>query len=455
MNNFALVMIRKFYCWLPLSQASKTGLKHAVNSRYPTLFKESRVSTQDFVKAAFEFKAKLQGASDFDQMRSLWLSTNIPYEIEVDDPYSSEYRRAIENLYEMLCECDYQISNELTSTKQSAESFEIGYPWVSRNLDVIANHIAATAQAFSAISRYCGRTSGSLDLIEFGAGWGNLAIPLARAGQAVTIVDIDEGFINRIVRHGEREGLVIKSIHGDFCSVTNKLDRRYDAAIFQSSFHHCMDFEKLFDILRNEVLNESGGKVFFLAEPISNDFKFPWGLRYDGESLWAIMCNKWLELGFRLDFFNSLCLRKGFFLSRIGGLAPLVGEGWIARNSEIYFNEWVLPSQLDDSWHPEHRDGIEKFSKGTSYLPSLMNSIRKYYEITIHNFSNAEMAIRVVDADGPHTDITIPVSSSKKLLINGDCEQISISGPKYVPHAINRSGDERLLSFAVSRIKLV
>lgn len=404
---------------------------------------------QNFIDAAFEYKAKLAQATAFDDVRKLWSSTSIPYTVGATDPHSIEYKEAVECLYRKLSECDYQVSNELTSTKLDAASFETGYPWVSRNLDLIAMQIASTAQVFSALDRHYSGASKSLEVIEFGAGWGNLALPLARAGQAVTVVDIDEGFLSRIDRHCKRENLTIDLVHGDFCSVENRLDRRYDAAIFQSSFHHCLEFEHLLDILRDHVLKENVGKVFFFSEPISNGFNLPWGLRYDGESLWAIMCNKWLELGFREDFFNSLCLRKGFFLSRLPGIAPYIGEAWVARHGAIPFSEWALPKYADDSWHVETRESVARFSKGTSILPGLLGCHYKRYEVLLHNYSSMEMGVVVNDA-GPSRSLKIPPASDTKLLVDADCEKVTISGTQFIPE-----DDLRLLSFAISNIRLL
>jgi hypothetical protein len=35
------------------------------------------------------------------------------------------------------------------------------------------------------------------------------------------------------------------------------------------------------------------------AEPITDDFGEPWGLRLDGMSAWSIRKHGWLELGFQ------------------------------------------------------------------------------------------------------------------------------------------------------------
>ena len=156
-------------------------------------------------------------------------------------------------------------------------------------------------------------------------------------------------------------------------------------AIFQSSFHHCLDFHQLLKQIRQNVLEEDG-VIMFVSEPISDDLGFPWGLRYDGESLWAIMCNTWLELGFDFNFFSLLLARCGFFLTRIAAVGGFIGEGWLASRGEngIDLNRWALSSEFDQTFHP--LDGYEgRFCRSVSVLPPLIDGELQNYELTFIN----------------------------------------------------------------------
>jgi SAM-dependent methyltransferase len=168
--------------------------------------------------------------------------------------------------------------------------------------------------------------------VEFGSGWGNLAIPLARAGMNVTAIDIDSGFLARMNSEALALGLCIDSIQSDFMDAARVLNgRQYDCVIFCSSLHHCLDFISLIENIRNYVLRP-GGSMFFFAEPVFSNLVFPWGLRYDGESIWAITCNHWLELGFSETFFTDIFSRLGMSLTEIQDETGLCGRSWVARN---------------------------------------------------------------------------------------------------------------------------
>jgi hypothetical protein len=67
------------------------------------------------------------------------------------------------------------------------------------------------------------------------------------------------------------------------------------------------------------------GRVFFAGEPITADFPMPWGLRLDGNSLWAIRKNGWLELGFREDYFRQALEQTGWS----GMKLPCSDPGWM------------------------------------------------------------------------------------------------------------------------------
>jgi len=92
--------------------------------------------------------------------------------------------------------------------------------------------------------------------------------------------------------------------------VMHELDDRFDAVLFFESFHHCENHLQLLSGLDRAVL--PGGRVLFAAEPITKSFPLPWGLRLDGESLWAIRRNGWLELGFRRSYFEQTLHRYGW-----------------------------------------------------------------------------------------------------------------------------------------------
>lgn len=410
------------------------------------------MSSDEFVRVAAEFKARLAAAKSFEEMLDLWRSTSIAYSYGALDPFSPEYREAVLDVYQKLTHIAYDEQSELTSTKQSVENFEIGYPWISRNLAVISQELSKAVQALAV---FHDRGLDGKSFIEFGAGWGNLAVPLAKSGQEVSVVDIDGGFLNRISRIAARENVLIACFQGGFLEVARSLPKKYDVAIFQSSFHHCLEFDDLLQALRDFVL-DTNGSIYFFSEPIYKDYPFPWGLRYDGESLWAITCNNWLELGFDEDFFFSLLLRKGFLLSKFDPIYRFVGEGWVAELGEkgIAFEDWSLPDEYDVTFVARNPvPGYGRFCLERSVLPGLRGGDKNIYLLEFQSFRGKDLRIEII-AGASRMDLRLPSGRSCAVEVKGDCDQVLISSETYVPDEEAHNGDIRRVGAALKRVLL-
>jgi 2-polyprenyl-3-methyl-5-hydroxy-6-metoxy-1,4-benzoquinol methylase len=410
------------------------------------------VSVDDFVRRALSFKQRLDLAQSFDEIRELWRSTSLAYSYESTDPFCESYRAEVLRLYERLTNNSYNPVNELTSTKQSASAFEIGYPWVSGNLEVCAQELSKTVQALQAFHQL-GLTGKKF--IEFGAGWGNLAIPLAKAGQSISVVDIDEGFLQRIGRAAARENITIDLYGGDFVDAANTLKQKYDAVIFQSSFHHCLDFDILLKTIHRNILADSG-YIFFLSEPIYRNFPFPWGLRFDGESLWAILCNQWLELGFEQAFFFNLMLRNGFMVSKIDSIPAFVGDAWVAAHGQagLPFERWWLPEEYDDTFAlRDGSAGFGRFCLERSILPGLRGGERRTYKLEFCNYAPKELEISISSGQD-RVKFVLPGGQENSFEVDADCDQLVIESETYVPNEEWGNGDMRRVGVALKRVSL-
>lgn len=179
-----------------------------------------------------------------------------------------------------------------------------------------------------------GQAIGALDLppgsrvLELGAGWGNLTLALAQGGFAVTAVDVGQNFVDLIAARAARLGVEVEAIVGDF-SIVADLGPRYDAVIFFESFHHSADHQRLVADLGRVLAPD--GRIVFATEPVSRGFPLPWGLRLDGQSVWAIRKHGWLELGFRSSYFAAMLARHGWQVHTVRGTqTPDVGT-FVAR----------------------------------------------------------------------------------------------------------------------------
>lgn len=408
---------------------------------------------EDFYHRCSDFLGRLQQASGFQEVKQLWSSTQIAYRMPELDPLSPEYREVVLAIYQRLTQKDYSTSNELTSTKQSAETFQIGYPWVSKDCGVAAAELAKTVQALSVLAKFSEPVH---SVIEFGCGWANLALPLAKLGLDVAAVDIDRAFLDRAEGLVERDGFKIKTYWGDFVEVAERLPCTYDVAIFQSSFHHCLEFDALMNSLAAHVLSENG-HILFLAEPIYHGYAFPWGLRYDGESLWAIMCNQWLELGFDEDFFTELLWRHGFFTSRVDSLPGLVGDGWMATRFQrgIAFAACVLPSRFSRSfWDRSAEVAHGRFLRDESHLPPLPPS--SHYRLTLQNFCQKSLQLRIQGDGDQAVLITVPPQSGHEIEAPISHRQpLQLSCETVVPDQLSQNGDRRQIGLALLQLAII
>ena len=409
------------------------------------------LSPSQFLQSAAAYLADLKRASGFQETVDMWRSTKLPYDVNQSDPHSPAYRDEILKIYNNLTGCNYDVQNEWTSTLQSPEEFERGYPWVSGNLAIVADEIAKPIQILRALHEF-GRLG--LRVIEFGSGWGNLAIPLAKAGVEVTLVDIDQGFLDRAHRIAEREGVCITSVCGDFLEVAAQGERRHDVAVFQSSFHHCLDFAELLIAVRDKVI-APGGQILFANEPISTDLNFPWGLRYDGESLWAIMCNKWLELGFHHDFFSELLLRSGFLPQSLPELPSLADKGWRAIGGQdlVPFGSLRLPAGSDAGFHEPEALNSGRFSRGRSVLPPVDGSGMTGWRLEFINYSRKPLSFRI---GGDDVYETVHLASGEVRAVDQATQgrPLTIHSDTFVPSVEAGTSDTRSLGIYLNRAAL-
>lgn len=241
------------------------------------------------------------------------------------DPLSEAYRRAQLALYRDVAGRDYDTANEVTAFDVAAA--------VSRPFPFSTGSATTTGEQLMAVGwliRAMALPPGSR-IVDFGPGWGNTTIALAKLGHRVTAVDIEPHFCELLRRRAAQEGVEIEVVQDDFLWA-ERCGQRFDAALFYECFHHCADHLRLLRAL-NEAVTPAG-RLFFAGEPITRDFPMPWGLRLDGNSLWAIRKNGWLELGFRDDYFAAALAGNGWYGLRTACADPGWMTLWEARGRD-------------------------------------------------------------------------------------------------------------------------
>jgi len=243
-----------------------------------------------------------------DELRKGFTTFSMRFPLKLPaDPDSLEYRKRQFDVYEHLHGEPYSINNEVSNFDVN-KAASIPFPFYTGSPQTVGNQLISIGHVIRTLNLKPG-----MSVLEFGPGWGNTTIFLAQMGYKVTAVDIEPNFVALIKERANRKSLEIETLKNDF-SLIQTIDKKFDAVLFFECFHHCSDHQSLIAALDRVLL--PGGKVFFAAEPITDDFPIPWGLRMDGESLWAIRKHGWLELGFQESYFRSLLLRHGWKLQK-------------------------------------------------------------------------------------------------------------------------------------------
>ena len=127
-------------------------------------------------------------------------------------------------------------------------------------------------------------------------------------GHNVTAVDIEDRYCELVQRRSELLKVDVDIVNSDFCGGTNREEVRRNC-IFRV-------LPSLLGIPTPPQIpasrDKAGGKIYFGAEPINEQFVIPWGTRLDGEFLFVARRCGWMELGFHSDFFAELLSRTGW-----------------------------------------------------------------------------------------------------------------------------------------------
>ena len=238
------------------------------------------------------------------------------------DPYSPEYRARIFELYEWLHGTPYAPANEVSEFDVVAAA-DRPFPYATQSAHTVGDQLIAMGYLIKVMD-----LAPQSKVLELGAGWGNTTLALAQMGHEVTAIDIESNFVKLIEMRADRANAPIRVLHGDF-SLIDTLDEQFDGVLFFECFHHAADHLGLLASLDRVVA--PGGRVIFAAEPIMDSQPYPWCLRLDGQSLWAIRTNGWFELGFQESYFRATLKRFGWSCERFVCPDTIWGVVFVAK----------------------------------------------------------------------------------------------------------------------------
>lgn len=261
------------------------------------------------------------------------------------DPTSDDFRAAQLRLYETLAKSRYDVAREETAFDRDF-MLRWPFPYATRSAATVGNSLMAYGQIIREMN-----LASDAHILEMGSGYGPLTWELASMGYRVTCADISERLLEYIRTRCEGLPGTVDTI----CCDMNAFDNAgtYDAIVFFESFHHVLDHAGLLERLASNL--DPDGIVVFAGEPIVPDdspiIPYPWGLRMDGMSLWAIRCNGWLELGFRASYFSDLLRRTGWMYKRVPSVSMHGTDIWICRKARpVAESGGPVRGELVESW---------------------------------------------------------------------------------------------------------
>jgi len=235
------------------------------------------------------------------------------------DPWGEAYAEQQERLWALMVGVDRPYDPERDEKESGWKGVDaIRAPGFYARRDRQA--IASAADNFIAMGMYLkhsGLQAGDWAL-EYGAGFGQTALALARMGVNVDTVDISSAFCEFVRLQGEHFGVPLTAFQGRF-GMSPRPEQRYKLIWFYESFHHCVDFLDVVPRLAGQLAE--GGRVILGGEPIFEreyaGIPYPWGVRLHSEVAAVMRKTGWFELGFTETFLYELFRRSGFVGRRV------------------------------------------------------------------------------------------------------------------------------------------
>lgn len=247
------------------------------------------------------------------------------------DPFSPEYAAQQERLWQLVAGVSEPYVAHLHEKEHELADVDPvrrpGY-FIRRDpqaVEAASDHVIATGM----LLRHSGLRPGDLAL-EYGPGFGQTALALARLGVRVDTVDISSTFCGYVQAQAEFFQVPLTAHHAAF-GHNPRPGERYRLIWFYESFHHCVDFlavvPRLVDML------DEGGRIVLGGEPIVEQqydaVPYPWGLRLHSEVVAVVRQLRWFELGFSESFLFELFRRHGLVGRRIDCEPTLFGRLYV------------------------------------------------------------------------------------------------------------------------------
>ncbi len=231
------------------------------------------------------------------------------------DPRSAAYREQVMADWRRITgRTHYDPTVDEAFDLDPAVYLPVPYPYSSGDPGEVGRYFGAIAWFMRTIALPPGAR-----IVEFGAGWGHLAMTLAATAFDVTAIDLNSASVELLRERCARLGVPLRIEQHAFLDDHTARHRDLDAVVFFEAFHHCDDPLALLDQCRDMLA--PGGQLVLLSEAIYDDFHQPWGVRLDGPAVTMATQHGWLELGFQRSFMYRELNARGFAISEYSDAA--------------------------------------------------------------------------------------------------------------------------------------
>lgn len=365
------------------------------------------------------------------------------------DPYSREYEDKQFELYRVISgRHSYEVDHEVSSFPFDPNR---PFPYYTESPETVGHHLMAVGIIILTMDLAPGSR-----VLELGAGWGNTTEALARTGYDVTAVDIDSNFVGLLRERAANLSLDIDVRECGYLEI-DRLGKIFDAVLFFESFHHCSDHRALLDKLRTVLAPE--GRVFFAAEPITDSFPIPWGLRTDGEALWAIRANGWLELGYQESYFVRTLQRLGWLVKKHINTGSHLGVIFEARraNGRYAMSTFDLPPDEDRTWAGPDLAKSSTHRHTTCRSEITLERGREYESVVLEAINASVRDLQFSVQHGRHR-VTGAVAAGSELMVgvpyDPEAARLVIECETWRPSEVLGTADHRELGLGVRSIAL-
>lgn len=350
------------------------------------------------------------------------------------DPLSAEYLQKVSEQYEAVAGRAYGFANEHTPIDFDSVVVR-PFPYFTNSLGIVSEYFLH----FFYLMKHLGIREGAR-VADMGPGWGNSTEILAKQGFDVYAVDVNADFCRLIDERLKRQGLKANVVVGDFFQAENLPEM--DAYVFFESFHHCLQHQDLLRLLHRKTGPDA--VLIFGAEPIYQDWVYPWGIRPDGMALWSVRKFGWLELGFKEAYFIDVLRETGWFVEKItlpGQLAPLYRA---TKKAIIKPGTMELPDNA--GWGPqETAPGAEyRFTSDRTTV----DAVGRTAKVDLQNFRPLPL---VASVNG--VECRLEPGERQTVTVDDAFDQLVIRSEIWSPRNEIGNSDSRILGVAVRSIQ--